>query len=182
MKATEGKIGRVFVLSFDDGDAIPDVIEKFAAESGISAAYVAFNGGLVDGEVVSGAKDPKARPGRPFTTAVKEPRTVAAAGLLIADADGTPRLRLCGSLGCQGGVIAGGLRSGLKTWQGGEAVIYEIVGAAFYRAVDGDSGRLEILPLSAPAPHPAPEPADNASFIHAGDHTHLLYCFNAEFN
>ena len=182
MKATEGKIGRVFVLSFDDGDAIPDAIEKFAAESGIAAAYVAFNGGLVDGEIVAGAKDARARPCRPLTAKVKEPRTAAAAGLLISDADGTPRLRLCGALGHQDGAIAGGLRPGAKAWLGGEAVVYEIVGAAFYRTVDDASGRLEILPLAAAAPHPAPEPAADASFIHAGDHTHLLYCFNAEFN
>ena len=133
------------------------------------------------GEILSGAEEPYARPYRPFATEVKEPRTVAAGGLLIADADGVPRLRLCGSLGYKDGAISGGLASGLKTWLGGEAVIYEIVGATFYRSVDDASGRLDIRPVAA-APHPAPEPADAAAFIHAGDHTHLLYCFNAEFN
>ena len=35
MKASEGKIGRVFVVRLEDGDVVPDCIERFAAEKSI---------------------------------------------------------------------------------------------------------------------------------------------------
>lgn len=40
MKASEGKIGRVFMLVLEDGDSPIASIEKFAAENGILAAQV----------------------------------------------------------------------------------------------------------------------------------------------
>ncbi|MCC8180368.1 MAG: hypothetical protein LIP23_05595 [Planctomycetes bacterium] len=40
MKASEGKIGRVFMLRLEDGDKIPQAIEQFAVENGILSAQV----------------------------------------------------------------------------------------------------------------------------------------------
>lgn len=34
MIASEGRLGRVFVLRLEDGDRVPDCIEAFAAERG----------------------------------------------------------------------------------------------------------------------------------------------------
>ena len=36
MKACEGRIGRVFVIRLEDGDVVPECIERFAEENGVS--------------------------------------------------------------------------------------------------------------------------------------------------
>ena len=36
MKACEGRIGRVFVIRLKDGDVVPQCIERFAEEKGVS--------------------------------------------------------------------------------------------------------------------------------------------------
>jgi len=36
MKACEGRIGRVFVMRLEDGDMVPQCIERFAEEKGVS--------------------------------------------------------------------------------------------------------------------------------------------------
>ena len=56
MKASEGKIGRVFVIRLEDGDAIPACIESFAEEKKISAGQVILIGGIGDGQVVVGPR------------------------------------------------------------------------------------------------------------------------------
>ena len=44
MKASEGHIGRVFVVRLEDGDVLPRCIERFAEEQGISAGHVILVG------------------------------------------------------------------------------------------------------------------------------------------
>lgn len=64
MKASEGKIGRVFMLVLEDGDPPVATIEKFAADNGILAAQIF----VMAREMV--------------------------AGILATDAGGAPRLKL----------------------------------------------------------------------------------------
>ena len=46
MMASEGQVGRVFVLRLEDGDVIPACIEQFAAEKGIAVGHVVLLGGI----------------------------------------------------------------------------------------------------------------------------------------
>lgn len=64
MKASEGKLGRVFLIRLEDGDDARSAIEAFAAEKGIHAAQV-------------------------FVVANN-----ALTGIIAPDADGRPSLRL----------------------------------------------------------------------------------------
>ena len=45
MKASEGELGRVFILRLEDGDRLPDCLEAFAAEKGVAAGHVILVGG-----------------------------------------------------------------------------------------------------------------------------------------
>jgi len=36
MKACEGRVGRVFVIRLEDGEMVPECIERFAREKGVS--------------------------------------------------------------------------------------------------------------------------------------------------
>lgn len=66
MKASEGKPGRVFILRLEDGDILPDSIERFAAEKGVSTGYVVVVGGVGEGEVVVGPRNSSQMPPEPI--------------------------------------------------------------------------------------------------------------------
>lgn len=181
MKVTEGKIGRVFVLRFDDGDVVPECIEKFAADAGIAAAHVSFSGGLTGGEIAAGTDSPYAVPFHPCAVKVAESRSAAFTGILAIDAVGTPHLTLAGALGYKDGTFAGNIGAGAKVWLSAEAVVYEIVSADCRRELDESTGRLELAVNAAAPARRIAEPKES-TVVHSGDHTHILFAFNAELN
>lgn len=140
MKAAEGKIGRVFVLRLEDGDVVPDVIEKFALEKGIKVGHVILIGGIGGGQVVVGPRDSKAMPPEPVLLTVDGAHEVEGVGIIAPDKDGKPVLHIHASLGRGGKTLTGCLRPGVKTWLVGEALIYEILGANVKRLLDKASG------------------------------------------
>jgi predicted DNA-binding protein with PD1-like motif len=140
MKATEGHIGRVFVLRLEDGDVVPDCIERFAAEKAISIGQVVLVGGIGSGQVVVGPKDSKEMPPEPVLLPVDGAHEVVGVGIIAPDKDGKPTLHIHASLGRADKVLTGCLRPGVTTWLVGEAVIYEILGAKAARLPDPESG------------------------------------------
>jgi predicted DNA-binding protein with PD1-like motif len=140
MKASEGKLGRVFVLRLEDGDVVPEVIEKFAAEKGIKVGHVILIGGIGGGQVVVGPRDSKAMPPEPILLPVDGAHEVEGVGIITPDKDGKPVLHIHASLGRGGRTLTGCLRPGVKTWLVGEALIYEITGAKVKRLPDKASG------------------------------------------
>ncbi len=148
MKASEGKIGRVFVIRLEDGDVIPGCIERFAAEQGISVGHVILVGGIGGGEVVVGPRHSEERPPQPMLLPVDGAHEVAGVGVIAPGEDGKPVLHIHAALGRSGQTITGCLRPGVTTWLVGEAIIYEITGVDAARVMDKESGfaLLEIKP------------------------------------
>jgi len=140
MKATEGRIGRVFVLRLEDGDVVPDCIERFAAEKAISIGQVVLVGGIGSGQVVVGPKDSKEMPPEPVLLPVDGAHEVVGVGIIAPDKDGKRTLHIHASLGRANKVLTGCLRPGVATWLVGEAIIYEILGAKAARLPDPESG------------------------------------------
>ncbi len=130
MKASEGKIGRVFVLRLEDGDEVPGSIERFAAEKGIKTGHVVLIGGIGSGRVVVGPKESDRMPPEPVMLPVEGAHEVEGVGIIAPDREGKPRLHIHASLGRGGKTLTGCLRPGVKTWLVGEAVIYEIIGTS----------------------------------------------------
>jgi predicted DNA-binding protein with PD1-like motif len=56
MKASEGRVGRVFVIRLEHGDIIPDCVERFAEAKKISVGQVIMIGGIGEGQVVVGPR------------------------------------------------------------------------------------------------------------------------------
>ena len=52
----EGRPGRAFVIRLEHGDLLPDCLERFAAQNGISVGHVVLVGGIGDGQVVVGPR------------------------------------------------------------------------------------------------------------------------------
>ena len=65
MKASEGKLGRVFVIRLEDGDKIPDSIDRFAEEKKISVGQVILTGGIGEGKAVCGPRSTNEMPPEP---------------------------------------------------------------------------------------------------------------------
>jgi predicted DNA-binding protein with PD1-like motif len=140
MKASEGKIGRVFVLRLEDGDIVPDVIEKFAREKDIKVGHVILIGGIAGGQMVVGPRKTEEMPPEPVLLPVDGAHEVEGVGIIAPDKDGKPVLHIHASLGRGGRTLTGCLRPGVKTWLVGEALIYEILGTNVKRLPDKKSG------------------------------------------
>jgi len=140
MKATEGEIGRVFVLRLEDGDVVPDCIERFAEEKGIAAGHVILIGGIGGGEVVVGPRRSDEMPPEPMLLPLDGAHEVAGVGVLAPGEDGKPALHIHAALGRSGKTTTGCLRPGVSTWVVGEVVIFEIVGVDAKRVMSEETG------------------------------------------
>jgi predicted DNA-binding protein with PD1-like motif len=191
MKATEGEIGRVFVLRLEDGDIIPDSIERFAQEKGIGVASVVLNGGMGGGQLVVGPMDGEERPVRPMQYPVEGVHEVAAVGVIVPGPDGRPSLHLHGALGRSGSTLCGCFRPGVQTWVVGEVILQEYVGVQAERVMNEEMGFpllqigaeeeevIEKGPPPTPPVHPEPvEEEEEAEVVGAGPR--VLFLQNAE--
>jgi len=140
MKTTEGKTGRVFVLRLEDGDIVPDCIERFAAEKGVINGQVVLVGGIGSGQVVVGPRRTEDMPPEPMLLPLDGAHEVAGIGVLAPDESGRPVLHIHAALGRSGQTMTGCLRNGVKTWMTCEAILYEITGAKAVRVRDKASG------------------------------------------
>ncbi len=148
MKACEGQIGRVFMVRLEDGDVVPECIERFAEEKGISVGQVILVGGIGGGEVVVGPRDSAEMPPEPMLWPIKEAHEVVGAGVIAPDNHGKPILHIHAALGRAGKTTGGCLRPGVTTWLVGEVILCEILGVNVARVMDGESGfeLLEVEP------------------------------------
>ena len=140
MKASEGRMGRVFVVRLEDGDMLPACIERFAEEKGIATGQVILVGGIGGGEVVVGPRRSDEMPPEPVLLPVDGTHEVVGVGVIASDEDGKPGLHVHAALGRSGQTMTGCLRPGVSTWLVLEAIIYEIVGAKAVRLPDPKSG------------------------------------------
>lgn len=140
MKASEGRIGRVFVIRLEDGDRVPECIERFAAENNVSVGQVVLVGGIGGGEVVVGPRRSDESPPQPMLLPIDGAHEVVGVGVLAPDESGKPGLHIHAALGRSGQTLSGCLRYGADTWLVGELILYEILGAKVSRVKDRESG------------------------------------------
>ena len=140
MKACEGKVGRVFVIRLEDGDVVPEAVERFAEEKGISVGHAILIGGIGSGEVVVGPRRTEDRPPDPMLLPLDGAHEVAGVGVLAPGEDGKPVLHMHAALGRSGMTLTGCLRKGVTTWLVGEVILYEIVGTNAARVADEETG------------------------------------------
>lgn len=140
MKASEGHVGRVFVIRLEDGDVVPECIERFAEKKGISVGHVILVGGVGGGEVVVGPRRSEERPPEPMLLPVDGAHEIMGVGVIAPGEDGRPILHIHAALGRSGQTMSGCLRPGVTTWLIGEVILYEIVGTNAVRVREKDSG------------------------------------------
>ena len=140
MKATEGRVGRVFIIRLEDGDVVPECIERFAEEKGVHHGQAVLIGGLGPGQVVVGPRDSESMPPEPMLLPVDGAHEVVAVGVLAPTETGEPILHIHGALGRSGQTMTGCLRPGVETWVVAEVVLYEILNAKATRIPDERTG------------------------------------------
>lgn len=140
MKATEGRLGRIFVLRLEEGDTLPACIEQFAEEKGVACGQAVLIGGVGSGNIVVGPRRSAERPPEPMLLPVDGAQEVVGVGVLAPGEDGKPILHMHAALGRSGNTMAGCLRPGVTTWLVGEVVLYEILDADVARVRNEESG------------------------------------------
>ena len=140
MKASEGRVGRVFVIRLEDGDVVPECIEGFARRKGVSVAHVIMVGGIGGGQVVVGPRRSRQMPPEPMLLPIDGAHEVVGVGVLAPGEDGEPVLHVHAALGRSGSTLTGCLRPGVTTWLVGEVILYEILGTGAKRVKDNASG------------------------------------------
>ena len=128
------------MIRLEDGDVVPECIERFAADNGVSVGHVILIGGIGDGEVVVGPRRSDERPPEPMLLPLDGAHEAAGVGVLAPGEDGKPVLHIHAALGRSGKTTTGCLRPGVKTWLVAEAIIYEILDANVARIKDDASG------------------------------------------
>ena len=140
MKACEGSAGRVFVMRLEDGDVVPDCIERFAEENRVYVGQAILVGGIGGGNVVVGPRRSEERPPEPMLLPIDGAHEVVGVGVLAPGEDGKPSLHIHAALGRAGQTVSGCLRHGVTTWLVGEVILYEILGANVARIKDEQCG------------------------------------------
>jgi len=147
MKACEGRIGRVFVIRLEDGDVVPECIERFAEENGVSVGQAVLVGGIGGGDVVVGPRHSEEMPPEPMHLPIDGAHEVVGVGVLAPSEDGKSALHIHAALGRAGKTMSGCLRHGVTTWLVGEVILYEILGADVVRIRDKQSGFALLEPV-----------------------------------
>ena len=150
MKASEGHIGRVFIIRLEDGDVVPECIELFARENKVSVGHVVLVGGIGGGQVVVGPRRSDERPPDPMLLPIDGAHEGVGVGVLAPGQDGKPVLHIHAALGRSGQTLTGCLRPGVITWLVGEVILYEIVDAKAARIKDKVSGIALLEPGTSP--------------------------------
>lgn len=141
MKYSEAKIGRIFVIRLEDGDKIPEALERFASENGVLRGMCILVGGINDGgNIVVGPKDGNKLPPIPMLLGLEGVHEIAGVGTIFPNSKGKPVLHMHAALGREGQTRTGCIRPGVEVWQVGEAIILEIIDNAAQRLKDTATG------------------------------------------
>jgi predicted DNA-binding protein with PD1-like motif len=141
MRYSTAQMGRIFVIRLEDGEVLHETIERFAAEQGIGAAALIAVGGADEGStLVVGPEEGRALPVNPMTHILPNVHEIAGTGTLFPDEEGQPVLHMHLACGREGSTVTGCVRTGVKIWQIGEIVLFELTDSAAVRKIDPELG------------------------------------------
>ncbi len=141
MKYSEAKQGRTFIIRLEDGEIIHEVLETFAVEHSINAAYVQVLGGVdTDSRLIVGPEDGRSETIVPIEHILSNVHEATGTGTIFPDESGNPILHLHIACGRNESTVTGCVRNGVKTWQILEIVLVELVDSTAGRTYDETIG------------------------------------------
>jgi uncharacterized protein len=138
MKYQGGKVGRVFVVRFEDGDNVLGGLTEIATRERLEAAAFHLVGGLKRGRFVVGPERDELPP-VPVWREIDESHEIVGFGTIFLH-DGEPKIHFHGAFGKRDDVRAGCLRDAAEAFLVLEAVVLEITGTTAVRETDPESG------------------------------------------
>jgi len=145
MKYTTGKIGRVFLLKFENDDILIKSLRNLARQERIKAATVIFIGALREGDLVTGPKKPVIPP-EPNKKNFKDGWEVMGIGTIFTNHKG-PQIHIHVSMGKKDKVLTGCVRGNSKVFLVIEAVVLELKGVKASKELDPKTG-LNLLKIN----------------------------------
>lgn len=138
MKYGVGKVGRVVVVRFSDGEDLLAGLAEIARKENIRAASVQLVGGMKRGRFVVGPERDEMPP-VPVWRGLDESHEVVGFGTIFWQGD-EPKVHLHGAYGKRDSVKAGCLRADAEVFLVLESIITEILGVDAVREMDPESG------------------------------------------
>lgn len=138
MRYTEGSIGRVFVLKFDDGDVMLDELVSLAKKEALKSAVALFIGALKKGDLVTGPKKPVIPP-EPNTVKFKDAWESLGIATIFTNASG-PQVHIHSAMGQGDKALTGCVRGKSEIFLVIEAVVFELKGVRAAKDIDPKTG------------------------------------------
>lgn len=138
MRYTQGTIGRVFLVKFENNDILISNLCSLAKKEKIKAASMIFIGALREGDLVTGPKKPVIPP-QPNQLVFKDGWEVMGLGTIFTNAKG-PQIHIHASMGKKNKVMTGCVRGNSKVFLVIEAVILELKGVKANKDIDPKTG------------------------------------------
>ena len=138
MKYSVGKIGRVFLLKFENNDILIKSLVGLAKKERIKSASIIFIGALREGDLVTGPQKPVIPP-EPNKKTFKDGWEVMGLGTIFSNSSG-PQIHIHASMGKKNRVLTGCVRGNSKVFLVIEAVILELKGIKANKEIDPKTG------------------------------------------
>lgn len=126
MEYKSGKIGRVFVVRFDEGDNFLADFKKMIIAEDIRCGWFQVLGGIQEADVVTGPKK-TVMPPEPVWAQVRGAREVLGIGSIFWEAD-TPKIHLHAALGHHGDTLCACMRENTRVYLVLEVYVTEVTG------------------------------------------------------
>ena len=138
MKYTKGKIGRIFLVKFDNNDIFLEKLSGLARKENIRAASLIFLGALRKGDLVTGPKKPVIPP-VPNKISFQDGWEVMGIGTIFSNKSG-PQIHIHASMGKKQKVLTGCVRGKSKVFLVIEALVLELKGIKATKDIDPKTG------------------------------------------
>ena len=140
MRYEIGRVGRVIVARFDDGDEILGSLKELAIREEIKCAVFYLVGGLTGARIVVGPRE-DVMPPVPVWKELTESHEAMGVGTIFWG-DGEPHIHFHGAYGKKESVKSGCLRERAHAFIVMEAIVMEISGVEAVREVDPRSAMM----------------------------------------
>jgi len=138
MEYTQGKIGRVFILKFEDKDIFLEKLSSFVKKECIKSATMIFIGALKGGDLVTGPKKPVIPP-EPNKVIFNGGWEVMGVGTVFTNTKG-PQIHIHSSMGRKRKALTGCVRGKSKVFLVIEAIVFELKGVKATKVIDPKTG------------------------------------------
>lgn len=138
MEYTAGRIGRVFVLKFDNNDVMLRELERFSRKEKLRSAVIVFLGALKQGHLAAGPKKPVIPP-QPNWQTFKGGWEAMGIGTIFTN-EGAPQIHVHTAMGKKAKTLIGCVRKASSVFLVVEAIVFELKGARATKMPDPRTG------------------------------------------